>query len=107
MITTTPKQAARAARIVKPDAVTKAIERNQRKTFRARIAGNLTALSAQVHNDIAPALAMLREVDNFIASGQSLMAFARGIVRDVSPWKAVKDASKPALPVGLTMPPNR
>jgi len=64
----------------------------------------LLKLAASIHAEIAPAIATMRETEDFINSGKSLLGYLADKARDN---KTV--ASKlvaPPLPIGLPMPAN-
>ena len=64
----------------------------------------LLALRASIVCDCAPALNALREWDDFIASGRSLIDLCKE--KKDTPLPAWARLTPPPLPVGLPMPPN-
>lgn len=71
----------------------------------ARAARSLVlAMRETIAKDVAPVLDGLRQVDNFINSGKSLIAYLQQTTSEpaLAPFKL----AAPPLPVGLPMPPN-
>ncbi len=66
----------------------------------------LLLLAEQTRRDCAPAIAKLQEIDNFIASGKSLVGWLKEktTLAELPAWARLQ---APPLPVGLPMPPNK
>lgn len=56
---------------------TRAERKLAHKLFMLRIRHNIATLCADVRKEVQPALQVMRDVDNFIASGRSTLLFGR------------------------------
>ncbi len=65
----------------------------------------LVSLQSEIHAEVAPTLAAMRDVDDFIASGKSLVAWTKEKVTPayLPAWARLQPEP---LPLGLPMPPN-
>ena len=62
-------------------------------------------LALKIREEVAPQIAELHDVRDFIASGKSLVRYLKEkSVPTVQAWARLK---APPLPVGLKMPPNK
>lgn len=66
----------------------------------------LLTLRSQIHQEIAPAIEQSRAIDDFIASGKSLVGWLKEKTTSVTlpVWARLQ---APALPIGLPMPPDK
>lgn len=86
----------------KANALEKCLVRHEKKTFAARI----KTLRADIQASISGELRVMRETDNFIASGKSLFVFIRESRDNAILARREARLMIPPLPTGLKLPPN-